>query len=181
MDLGLFRRRQSVFWLWVVCPLIAAAGIHYAVFLYCQHMAEMLQKQGAMAALLPAMVGTLDTADAAINRFPAIGTTAADARSAVTTRIYELSSQHGFQVNNMRIKSLQAVGQIQRLAVTIEGEGRLLAIAKVVNDLQTPESLISLVRGNIRAGSFLPVPVYNCELGFEAGFASSIQKGEAQP
>lgn len=181
MDLGLFRRRQSVFWLWVVCPLIAAAGIHYAVFLYCRHMAEMLQQQGAMALLLPDMVGALATAEDAINRFPAIRATAADARSALTTQISELSLQHNFLANNIRIKSLQESGPVQKLEIVIEGEGRLLSIMKFVNDLQTLESLMSLVRANVRINTFFPVPVYSCDLGFEVGFAPSLQKKGAQP
>lgn len=181
MDLGLFRRRRSVFWLWVICPLVAAAGIHYAVFFYCRHMAEMLQEQGAMAALLPDMVDSLETADDAVNSFPAIRATAADARSALTTRISELSLQHDFLANNVRIKSLTESGPIQKLEVTIEGEGRLVSIMKFVNDLQTPESLMSLVRAHIRISAFFPVPVYSCDLGFEVGFAPSMREKEARP
>jgi len=144
-------------------------------------MAEMLQEQGAMAALLPDMAQSLETADTAIDGFPAIRATAADARSALTTRISELSQQHNFLANNVRIKSLKESGPIQRLEVTIEGEGRLLSIMKFVNDLQTPESLMSLVRASVRVNSFFPVPVYSCDLGFEVGFAPSMQEREAQP
>lgn len=181
MDLGLFRRRRSVFWLWVICPLVAAGGIHFSVYLYCGRMAEMLQEQGAMAALVPDMADSLETADTAISSFPAIRATAADARSALTTRISELSLEHDFLANNVRIKSLTESGPVQKLEVTIEGEGRLLSIMKFVNDLQTPESLMSLVRSSIRINAFFPVPVYSCELGFEVGFAPSMQKREDQP
>ncbi len=181
MDLGLFKRRRVVFWVWVTAPLIAAGVIHYSVFWYCQRTAAMCQKRAAMAAVLPDMSDALRSAETSLARFPAIGATATDVRSALTTRIYELAGRYGVQVNNMRIKSLQAVGPMQRLAVTIEGEGRLLAIIKIVNDLQTPESLMSLVRGSLRAGVFFPIPVYHCELGFEIGFFPSMQKGEVQP
>jgi hypothetical protein len=175
MDLGLFRRRRIGFWLWIVCPLLAAASIHFSVFLYCQRMAGMLQEQKAMAALLPDMAGALDNANSIVDEFPAIRATAAEARSALTTRISELSLQHNFLANNVRIKSLTAAGPVQKLEVSIEGEGQMLAIMKFVNDLQTPESLMALVRANIRVNAFFPTPVYNWELGFEAGFAPSMQ------
>ncbi len=134
-----------------------------------------------MAALLPDMVGALDNADDIIDEFPAIRATATEARSALTTRISELSLQHNFLANNVRIKSLTPSGPVQELEITIEGEGRLLAIMKFVNALQTPESLMSLVRATVRITEFHPVPVYHCELGFEAGFAPSMQRMEAQP
>jgi hypothetical protein len=175
MDLGLFRRRQFVFWLWIICPLILTAGIHFSVFLYCRHMAETLQERRAMAELLPDLVDAQSLAETSIDAFPSIRATAADARSEITTRVSELSAKHNFVVNSLRIGSAAASGPVKKLEVTIEGEGSLLAVMKFVNEFQTPESLTSLLSASVRINTFLPTLVYNCELELETGFAPSMR------
>ncbi len=180
MDLGLFKRRRFGIWLWIICPWLVAAGIHYSVYLYNQRMAAMLQEQKAMAALLPEMTDSLRHADDVVNEFAGIRATAAEARSGLTTRISELAVEHGFVANQVRIKSLPASGPMQKLEVVIEGEGRLLSIMKLVNDLQASKLLVSLTQANLRISSFAPVPVYNCELGLEAGIVPSLNGEVAQ-
>jgi len=176
MDLGLFRRRRVVFWLWIVGPLLAAVVVHYSVFLYCGRMSAMLQERQALASILPGLQESLSASQAAIDTFPSVRATATDARAALTTRVSELSTKHGFVANSLRISSLTESGPVQKLEVTIEGEGRLLSIMKFVNDLQTPESLMSLVGASLRINAFFPIPVYNCELTFESGFAPTMRQ-----
>jgi hypothetical protein len=175
MDLGLFRRRRFVFWMWVICPLVLAVVIHYSVYFYSQRMAGMLQEQRAMAGLLPELSGALALSRSVTDTFPHVRATAAEARASLTTRISELSNQHGFLANNVRISSLPAEGAMHRLEVTIDGEGRLLSIMKFVNDLQTTDSLMDIVGTRLRVNAFFPIPVYQCELEFEASFAPAMQ------
>jgi hypothetical protein len=177
MDLGLFKRRRSIVWLLIVCPLMAAAGIHYTVFLYSQHTAKALQERRAMATLLPDLVDALALSESFLESFPALHATAAGARSALTTRVSELSAKHNFTANRVRINSLTTSGPVHQLEVSIEGEGSLLSIMKFVNELQAPESLSSLLSFTIRITAFSPVPVYNCELGFKVGFVPSLHAG----
>jgi hypothetical protein len=177
MDLGLFKRRRSVFWLWIVVPLILAISVHYTVFLYSQHTAKTLQERRTMARLLPDLVDVLALSESSLEAFPSIRATAPQARSALNTRVSELSAKHNFTANSVRINSLPPAGPVQHLEVAIEGEAGLLSIMQFVNDLQSPESLSSLLYFTIRVTAFSPVPLYNCEMGFKAGFVPSMSVG----
>ena len=177
MDLGLFRRRRHVFWLWIVCPAIAVVGIHYAIFSYNRHVSESLQELRAMAELLPYMEESLAESELEIDRFDSIRITAAQAQASLNTRISNIASRNGFELSNLRINSLPPAGPIHMLEIEVAGKGGILYIMKFTNELQSPESLMSLVECTLRVGTFTPIAIYNCSLSFEAGFAPGMRMG----
>ncbi len=123
-----------------------------------------------MAELVPDLAGGLELSAAVMDAFPLLRASASEIRSTFTTRISECSAAYGFQVNRVRISSLPDKGGLQKLEVTIDGEGGLLSIMKLLKELQAPEALLSLESARLRVGSYSPVTVYQCELVFEAGF-----------
>ena len=75
-------------------------------------------------------------------------------------------------VNSLSITSESTDEPIQKLEASIEGDGGLLSIMKFMNELQSPESLISLVDASLRISQFEPVPVYHWKFEFKTGFVA---------
>ncbi len=174
MDLGLFKRKKIVFWLWIVLPLVVIVGIHFSVYTYCQHIAETVQTRRALALLLPDLDSALSLSEAEISRFSEISGTASEVRAAVNTRISAVSAECGLVVNSLRITSELTKDPLQKLEVSMDGEGGLLAVMKFMNRLQSPELLISLVNANLRIAKFEPNVVYNYDFEFEISFVQKV-------
>ncbi len=179
MDLGLFRRKKTMFWLWIVLPLVAIAGIHYSVSTYCRHLAEEVQTRRALALRLPDLDSALSLSKLEIGKFSQISGTAAEVQASINTRISAVSAECGLIVNSLRITSESTKDSLQRLEVSMDGEGQLLAVMKFMNKLQRPELLISLVNTKLRITKFEPKVVFNYLFEFEIGFVPLATEGQS--
>jgi len=174
MDLGLFRRKKIVFWLWIVLPVFVIVGIHFSVCRYCRHAAESVQQRQALALLLPDLDSALALSEAEISKFSEISGSAAEVQVEINTRISAVSAECGLVVNSLRITSESTKDPLQKLKVSMDGEGGLLAVMKFMNRLQRPELLISLVNTSLRIIKFEPKIVYRFDFDFEVSFVGNI-------
>lgn len=175
MDLGLFRRKKTVFWVWIVLPLLVNVAVHYSVKTYCQHTAKQIQKRSALDLYLPDVDSALTLSKAEIDKFSQVRGTASEVQSAVNTRISDVSAECGLMVKNLRITSESSSDPLKTLKVKMEGEGQLLAIMKFMNKLKKQELLISLVNTRIRIIRFSPEIVYSYLFEFDIKFVPTSE------
>ena len=170
MDLGLFRRRKSIFWLWIIAPPLLTITVHFCAYFYCKHIDDQVSYEQALAQYLPKLESALNQSQKTIKPFCVFSGSASEAQSALNSRISQVSTTCGLVVNSLTINSKSTDTPIQKLEASVEGDGKLLEIMKFIKALQSPTSLISLTRAKLTIRELYPTPIYHWSFEFKTGF-----------
>jgi hypothetical protein len=181
MDLGLFRRSKTAFWAWVILPGALVAVVLYVVHVYCSYVDEVLQRRLAFDKLLPDLTHRVAMARdvmAGCSLMPKGESLAAEALSA---KLNDAAQRCGFVINSVRVDKVEPEGKtklsllkkpaktvtaLPALQVTVQGEGLLAAIVKLVAEVQGPQTLVTVESAKVRAKRLIPEPMYEGEFVF---------------
>ena len=193
MDLGLFKRSRTAFWLWIAVPIVTVAVVFSALEVHVRRVEEDLAYRRSTMKALPEIEKRVRDAGEMVRRFSAAPEGKADAPEWVRRRINRFAEQSGLTINSLSIESGQAVIpaassaaaskpaavrdrgpagaspvaadglKVPYLDVAVGGDGKLFSIVRFLADVQSPESLIAVKSASLRMARGGSDPAYGGE------------------
>lgn len=166
MDLGVFLRRKTTFWAWLVLPLAGLLVVYHTLDVYCELAEERLERRRAVLGMMPEIEGCLTLAKDVVCGFSVLGGSRGAAIADAGTRTGELARRHGVVINSISVKETAGAKTVASNAVDVEikSDSSLLALLNFLNELHSPRHLALVRGGTMHLADVDGEPRYEAEL-----------------
>ncbi len=167
-DFGMFGRRRTAFWLWVVLPPVLVIAVAIARAAFARHLSETERKYTEAVRAIPEMESSLKALQFTADRLKTSASEDDLTTESFGHKLHSAAARSALTVNALSADKAGESGNALSIRANLRVEGSLISILSFLNTLQSNGARVTVDAARLRATRLEPALQYELDVVLRA-------------